>query len=136
MELPKEGKIFITVKEQDKKKIRPIAEKAANLGFEIAATAGTGDATGLKDVEKVKKVSEGSPNIRDAILNKEIDLIINTSEGKQSAKDGYIIRRLAIELGIPYVTTLAGARAVLNAIPAVQNSEINVKSLNKYTDGD
>ncbi|WP_407374516.1 carbamoyl-phosphate synthase large subunit [Methanobrevibacter sp.] len=136
MELPKEGKIFLTVKEQDKKKIRPIAEKAANLGFEVAATQGTGDATGLEDIEIIKKVSQGSPNIRDAILNKEIDLIINTSEGKQSAKDGYIIRRLAIELGIPYVTTLAGARAVLNAIAAVQNSEINVKSLNDYADGE
>ena len=136
MELPKEGKIFISVKETDKKKIRPIAEKAANLGFKIMATDGTGDATGLSDVEKVLKVSQGSPNIRDAILNKEVDLIINTSEGKQSAKDGYIIRRLAIELGIPYVTTLAGARAALNAIAAVQNSEINVKSLNEYTDGD
>ena len=136
MELPKEGKIFMSVKENDKKKIRPIAEKAANLGFGIVATAGTGESTGLADVETVLKVSQGSPNIRDAILNKEIDLIINTSEGKQSAKDGYIIRRLAIELGIPYVTTLAGARAVLNAIEAVQNSEINVKSLNKYADGE
>jgi len=136
MELPKEGKIFISVKESDKKKIRPIAEKAETLGFKIAATAGTGDATGLDNIEKVLKVSQGSPNIRDSILNNEIDLIINTSEGKQSAKDGYIIRRLAIELGIPYVTTLAGARAVLNAIEAVQNKEINVKSLNDYVDGE
>ncbi|WP_407392694.1 carbamoyl-phosphate synthase large subunit [Methanobrevibacter sp.] len=136
MELPKKGKIFISVKESDKKKIRPIAEKAANLGFDIVATDGTGDATGLDSVEKILKVSQGSPNIRDAILNNEIDLIINTSEGKQSAKDGYIIRRLAIELGIPYVTTLAGARAVLNGIQAVQNNEINVKSLNKYVDGE
>ena len=87
-------------------------------------------------VEKIKKVSQGSPNIRDAILNKEIDLIINTSEGKQSAQDGYIIRRLAIELGIPYVTTLSGARAALNAIEAVQNNEITVKSLNEHIDGE
>ena len=121
MDLPKEGKIFISVKEQDKKKIRPIAEKAANLGFELVATNGTADAAKGVDIEKIKKVSQGSPNIRDAILNKEINLIINTSEGKQSAKDGYIIRRLAIELGIPYVTTLSGARAALNAIEAVQN---------------
>ena len=126
MDLPKEGKIFISVKEQDKKKIRPIAEKAANLGFELAATSGTADAAKGVDIEKIKKVSQGSPNIRDAILNKEIDLIINTSEGKQSAQDGYIIRRLAIELGIPYVTTLSGARAALNAIEAVQNNEITV----------
>lgn len=135
MDLPKEGKIFISVKEQDKKKIRPIAEKAANLGFELAATSGTADAAKGVDIEKIKKVSQGSPNIRDAILNKEIDLIINTSEGKQSAQDGYIIRRLAIELGIPYVTTLSGARAALNAIEAVQNNEITVKSLNEHIDG-
>lgn len=134
MDLPKEGKIFISVKEQDKKKIRPIAEKAANLGFELVATNGTADAAKGVDIEKIKKVSQGSPNIRDAILNKEINLIINTSEGKQSAKDGYIIRRLAIELGIPYVTTLSGARAALNAIEAVQNNEINVKSLNEHID--
>ena len=136
MDLPKEGKIFISVKEQDKKKIRPIAEKAANLGFELVATNGTADAAKGVDIEKIKKVSQGSPNIRDAILNKEIDLIINTSEGKQSAQDGYIIRRLAIELGIPYVTTLSGARAALNAIEAVQNNEINVKSLNEHIDGE
>lgn len=136
MDLPKEGKIFISVKEQDKKKIRPIAEKAANLGFELVATNGTADAAKGVDIEKIKKVSQGSLNIRDAILNKEINLIINTSEGKQSAKDGYIIRRLAIELGIPYVTTLSGARAALNAIEAVQNNEINVKSLNEHIDGE
>lgn len=136
MDLPKEGKIFISVKEQDKKKIRPIAEKAANLGFELAATSGTADAAKGVDIEKIKKVSQGSPNIRDAILNKEIDLIINTSEGKQSAQDGYIIRRLAIELGIPYVTTLSGARAALNSIEAVQNNEITVKSLNEHIDGE
>lgn len=136
MDLPKEGKIFISVKEQDKKKIRPIAEKAANLGFELAVTSGTADAAKGVDIEKIKKVSQGSPNIRDAILNKEIDLIINTSEGKQSAQDGYIIRRLAIELGIPYVTTLSGARAALNAIEAVQNNEITVKSLNEHIDGE
>ena len=129
MVLPKEGKIFVSVKEDDKKKIRTIAEKAVNLGFKLTATRGTGEATGLDSVEIIKKVSQGSPNIRDAILNNEIDLVINTSEGKQSAKDGYTIRRLAIELGIPYVTTLAGARAALNAIEAVQNNKIKVNSL-------
>lgn len=86
-------------------------------------------------LKKLRK-SHKDLHIRDAILNKEIDLIINTSEGKQSAKDGYIIRRLAIELGIPYVTTLAGARAALNAIEAVQNNKIKVKSLNAHIDGE
>lgn len=136
MDLPKSGKIFISVKDSDKKKILPIAEKADELGFELVATGGTADAAPGVNIEKIKKVSQGSPNIREAILNKEIDLIINTSEGKQSAKDGYIIRRLAIELGIPYVTTLAGARAALNAIGAVQNNAIKVKSLNEYIDGE
>lgn len=136
MDLPKSGKIFISVKDSDKKKILPIAEKAEELGFELVATGGTADAAPGVSIEKIKKVSQGSPNIKEAILNKEIDLIINTSEGKQSAKDGYIIRRLAIELGIPYVTTLAGARAALNAIDAVQNNAIKVKSLNEYIDGE
>ena len=132
MDLPKEGKIFISVKEPDKKKIKPIAAKAKELGFDLVATPGTADSAHGVEIEKIKKVSQGSPNIKEAILNKEIDLIINTSEGKQSAKDGYVIRRLAIELGIPYVTTLAGARAALNAIAAVQNNKISVKSLNEY----
>ncbi|WP_409199796.1 carbamoyl-phosphate synthase large subunit [Methanobrevibacter sp. DSM 116169] len=132
MDLPKEGKIFISVKEHDKKKIQTIAEKANRLGFKLVATGGTADSVKGIDIEKVKKVSQGSPNIREAILDKQIDLIINTSEGKQSAKDGYTIRRMAIELGIPYVTTLAGARAALNAIEAIQNNKLEVRSLNEY----
>ena len=66
------------------------------------------------------------------MLNGEISLIINTPSGKQSADDGYFIRRTAIELGIPYVTTLAGARAALTAIEKVKDDEIGVKSLNDY----
>ncbi|MBX7075801.1 MAG: carbamoyl-phosphate synthase large subunit [Methanobacteriaceae archaeon] len=134
MDLPKEGKIFISVKEQDKKKIQLIAEKAHDLGFELVATGGTADSVSNVPIEKVKKVSQGSPNIKEAILNDEIDLIINTPAGKQASEDGYIIRRLAIELGIPYVTTLAGARAALKAIEAIKNNEIKVKSLNEYLD--
>lgn len=134
MDLPKEGKIFISVKEQDKKKIQLIAEKAHDLGFKLVATGGTADSVSNVPIEKVKKVSQGSPNIKEAILNDEIDLIINTPAGKQASEDGYIIRRLAIELGIPYVTTLAGARAALKAIEAIKNNEIKVKSLNEYLD--
>jgi carbamoyl-phosphate synthase large subunit len=134
MDLPKEGKIFISVKEQDKKKIQLIAEKANNLGFKLVATAGTADSVSNVPIEKIKKVSQGSPNIKEAILNDEIDLIINTPAGKQASEDGYIIRRLAIELGIPYVTTLAGARAALKAIEAIKNNEIKVKSLNDHLD--
>ncbi len=134
MDLPHEGNIFISVKEQDKKKIQLLCEKAHNLGFNLIATSGTADSVDNVPIEKIKKVSQGSPNIREAILDGKIDLIINTSAGKQASVDGYIIRRLAIELGIPYVTTLSGARAVLRAIDAVKNKEISVKSLNDYID--
>lgn len=134
MDLPKEGKVFITVRDQDKKKIQPIAEKIHELGFDIVATRGTANSILGVPVERVKKVSQGTPNIKEAILNNEIDLIINTPSGKQASEDGYEIRRLAIELGIPYVTTLAGARAALNAIQAIKENEIGVKSLNDYID--
>lgn len=132
MDLPKEGKVFITVRDQDKKKIQPIAEKIHDLGFDIVATRGTASSILGVPVERIKKVSQGTPNIKEAILNNEIDLIINTPSGKQASEDGYEIRRLAIELGIPYVTTLAGARAALNAIQAIKENEIGVKSLNDY----
>lgn len=132
MDLPKEGKVFITVRNQDKKKIQSIAEKIHELGFDIVATRGTASSILGVPVERVKKVSQGTPNIKEAILNNEIDLIINTPSGKQASEDGYEIRRLAIELGIPYVTTLAGARAALNAIQAIKENEIGVKSLNDY----
>lgn len=132
MDLPKEGTIFMSVREQDKKKIQPIAEKAHRLGFDILATKGTADSIFKVPIQRIKKVSQGTPNIQEAILNGEIDLIINTPHGKQASEDGYIIRRLAIELGIPYVTTLAGARAALNAIEAVKSKDIGVKSLNEY----
>ncbi len=133
MKLPKEGKLFISVKDADKDSIRDIVEKAKLLGFELVATKGTAEAVKeYSNIGTIRKVSEGSPNIRDSVTAGEIDLIINTPSGKQSADDGYFIRRMAVELGIPYVTTLAGARAVLTAIEHVKEGEIDVKSLNEY----
>ncbi|WP_370004444.1 carbamoyl-phosphate synthase large subunit [Methanothermobacter sp. KEPCO 2] len=133
MDLLTEGKVFISVRDQDKDKIADIVKKASDLGFKIMATRGTARAVSdIADIEVVRKVSQGSPNIRDSILNGEVGLIINTPSGKQSADDGYLIRRMAVELGIPYVTTLAGARAALNAIEAVRLGRITVKSLDEY----
>ena len=133
MELPHEGKLFISVRDADKGKILDIVKKAEELGFKMVATAGTAKAV-ENDVEigVINKVSQESPNIRDAILNREIKLIINTPSGKQSADDNYLIRRMAVELGIPYVTTLAGARAALNAVEVIEKGKIGVKSLNEY----
>lgn len=134
MDLPKEGTIFISVKESDKSNIQDIAEKATELGFKLIATPGTAKSVNNVGIKEIGKISQDSPNVSDAILNKEVDMIINTPSGKASAADGYKIRRLAIELGIPYVTTLSGARAALNAIEAIKNSELKVKSLNEYID--
>jgi carbamoyl-phosphate synthase large subunit len=135
MELPKKGKLFISVRDSDKNNIRDIVEKAESIGFELVATKGTAEAVNkYMNMETIRKVSQGSPNIRDAVIDGEIDLIINTPSGKQSADDGYYIRRMAVEMGIPYVTTLAGARAVLNAIEHVKEGEIGIKSLNEYHD--
>jgi len=133
MELPQNGKIFISVKDADKDKILDIVRKAEELGFQLIATRGT--ARAVQDhvkIEIIRKISQSSPNIRDAILNSELALIFNTPSGKQSADDGYYIRRMAVELGIPYVTTLSGARAALNAIENVEEGKIGVKSLNEY----
>ena len=132
MKLPTEGKIFLSVRDLDKPKIAPIAQKAKELGFDLIATKGTAKAAPGVDIDIIRKVSQGSPNSRDAMLNGEVAFVINTPSGKQSADDGYIIRRLAIELGIPYVTTIAGANAVLKAIEEVRCGEIDVKSLNEY----
>ena len=131
--LPTEGKIFISVRDLDKPKIAPIAKKAKELGFDLIATKGTAEAADV-DIEIIRKVSQGSPNIRDAMLNGEVAFLINTPSGKQSADDGYIIRRLAVELGIPYVTTIAAANAVLKAIEEASNGELAVKSLNEYAE--
>ena len=135
MELPKKGRLFISVRDSDKNSIRDIVEIAENLGFELVATEGTANAVEkYVNIATIGKVSQPSPNIKDAVVNGGIDLIINTPSGKQSADDGFYIRRMAVELGIPYVTTLAGARAVLNAIEHVKEGDIEVKSLNEYHD--
>lgn len=133
MELPQKGKLFVSVKDADKKKVINIVKEAERLGFQLVGTKGTVEAIGnAVNIDVIRKVSEESPNIRDAILDGEIDLIINTPSGKQSADDNFLIRRMAVELSIPYVTTLAGARAALNAIENIEEGKIGVKSLNEY----
>jgi carbamoyl-phosphate synthase large subunit len=133
MDLPQKGTIFISVRDQDKTKILDIVQKAKEIGFNLIATRGTARAVqDHVEINIIRKVSQDSPNIRDAVLNGEVAMIINTPSGKQSADDGYYIRRMAVELGIPYVTTLAGARAALNAIENVEEGKIGVKSLQEY----
>ena len=133
MKLPNKGKLFISVRDADKGRILDIVKEAEELGFELIGTDGTANAVADEvKISTINKVSQESPNIKESILNGDIKLIINTPSGKQSADDNYLIRRMAVELGIPYVTTLAGARAALNAVRAITKDEIGVKSLNEY----
>lgn len=134
--LPLHGSLFLSVRRRDKKsEFLRIAKKFADLGFEIISTSGTSNYLTKNGINnrKIFKISEGSPNILDLMKDKKIDLIINTpSIGKNPKRDGYMIRCGAVELDVPYITTIAGAQATANAIEQVRNREIEVKSWNEY----
>ena len=118
MRLPSEGTVFISVADKDKPAVVEIAKEFAQLGFKILATRGTYKFLKERgvDAQMVLKYSEGRPNIVDLILNREVDLVINTPSGKRERSDAYYIRRAAVQEKIPYYTTLRAARAVLEAI--------------------
>ncbi len=134
-ELPLNGKVFISVKRADKPNILSIAERLYELDFEIISTGTTADfleENGIKN-RKIFKISEGSPNILDLMREKQIDLIINTPTlGRNPKKDGYMIRCSAVELNVPYVTTLSSAHAAVSAIEKARKKEVEVKSWNEY----
>ncbi len=134
--LPLHGSLFLSVRRKDKKpELLNIVKKFADLGFEIVSTAGTSVYLTKNGIDNMRilKISEGSPNILDLMREKKVDLIINTpSIGRKPKRDGYMIRCGAVELDIPYITTLAGAQAAANAIEQVRNREIEVKSWNEY----
>ena len=124
--IPNKGNVFVSVKDNDKKHLPDLCSKLANLGFTIVATKGTAEA--LKDtninVKIINKVLEGRPHIVDAILNKEIDMIINTTEGRQSIKDSFSIRRSALEHSIFFTTTISGGFAIVESLEkGVENWE-------------
>ncbi|MEM2991243.1 MAG: hypothetical protein QXQ02_08700, partial [Halobacteria archaeon] len=105
-------------------------------GYELVATSGTASFLqkhGLK-IESIKKISEGSPNVIDLMRSGEIGLIINTPASKlsQARKDGYEIRRSAVDLGVPYVTTLQAARASADAVEAIKKGKISINSIQGY----
>ncbi len=132
--LPMQGKVFISVKESDKKLVTSIAKMLQSLGFAIYATKGTAsylDARGI-ETKVVNKVREGRPHIVDMLLDKEIDLVINTSEGIKSISDSAGIRKTAVLQKIPYSTTIAGARTLVLAIQSLKNKTLEVKPLQEY----
>jgi len=120
------GKVFISLANLDKPFACEIAQGLIDLGFDIVATSGTYSVineAGIK-CEKVLKVSEGRPNIVDSLANEEIVLAINTSDDTTSSKDdGIEIRRMVLRMNVPYVTTVAGALASIQAIIAQKNKE-------------
>ena len=129
--LPTGGTAFLSTHDRDKPALLPVAERLVELGFALIATGGTARslrAAGLT-VESILKVHEGRPNIEDAIRSARIQLIINTPIGRQAAFDDKYLRRAALDYSVPTVTTLAGARAAVEAITALQQQTIEVNAL-------
>ena len=132
--LPLEGRAFISVKDQDKAAATELAASLSAAGFDIVATSGT--AKLFQDqgipVTLVNKVREGRPHIVDALTNGEIDLMFNTTEGQQSIKDSYDLRRAALLHRVPYYTTMSGARAAVRAIENLLGDHLDVAPLQSY----
>ena len=131
LEIPYEGNAFISVHDNDKEEVFPIARDLSRLGFHLLATKGTAHflaARGL-EVETVFKVNEGSPHIAELIGDRQVDLVVNTPLGKASHYDEAAIRRAALAFGVPCVTTLSGSRAVVDAIRTLREGSWIVESI-------
>jgi len=132
--LPLEGTVFISVNDRDKDSVLPVAKLFQELGFKVIATGGT--AKFLNDngvtATKVLKVYEGRPNAADHVINGEIQLMINTVSGKKTVQDSSQLRQTTVLYGVPYTTTVAGARAAALAIQELKGSGLGVKSLQEH----
>jgi carbamoyl-phosphate synthase large subunit len=132
--LPDGGVAFVSVKDSDKPVILPAVRELIELGFRVIATGGTQRylADAGVPVEPVNKVAEGRPHIVDKIIDGEVALIFNTTEGWQSLKDSQSIRKSALREKVPYFTTAAASRAATRAIAALRGSQLEVRSLQAY----
>ncbi|MBF0265724.1 MAG: carbamoyl-phosphate synthase large subunit [Gammaproteobacteria bacterium] len=126
--LPRSGKAFISVRKADRSYVIDLAKQVRDLGFEIIATSGTSRFLAEHDIAStvVNKVKEGRPHIVDMIKNDEIDLIVNTTEGKKAIEDSSAIRREALQHKVTYSTTIAGASAMCSAIAEMGDTEGDV----------
>ena len=132
--LPLSGKVLVTVRERDREEMLPIVKGLVEMGFELIATEGTGkflDRHGIAH-GNVCKLNEGRPNVADLIRNREVALIINTPMGRLSKIDDSCIRMLAIQYKIPYMTTIAAARATETGIREARHGNPVLKSLQEY----
>ena len=126
VELPTKGRVFLSVKERDRGHAVELGRELVEHGFEIVSTRGTGIALQQAGItcKLVNKVYEGRPHIVDMIKNNEIDLIINTTEGRQSIADSYTIRASALQQKVSYTTTIAGAHATVRALDKLDNDVV------------
>ncbi len=134
VKLPKEGQIFVSVKDSDKAHIVESVKKLVDAGFSIVATGGTASylaEQGIK-VDRINKVKEGRPHCVDAIKSREICMVFNTTLGAQSVTDSYSIRRSALMNEVAYYTTVAGIKAVTDGILAMLRESLDVKPLQEY----
>ncbi len=132
--LPAAGALFVSVRDADKPFILEAVRLLSQAGFTIIATGGTCaylQAQGLQ-VEPIKKVLEGRPNILDRMKNGEVHIVFNTTEGMQSLQDSFSIRRSALMMKIPYYTTAAGAQAAAQAIATAPEGALEVRALQSY----
>jgi len=129
--LPTSGTVFVSTHDRDKPALVPVARRLSELGFALIATGGTADLLAREglSVESVLKVHEGRPNIEDAIRSGRIQLIVNTPIGRQAAHDDTYLRKAALDYAVPTVTTLAGARAAVEAIAALQHEPLEINAL-------
>lgn len=132
--LPTSGKVFISVRDSDKAKGVEIGKRLHKMGFKLLATKGTCIELIKNNVpsEFVLKMNEGRPHIVDLIINRQVSLIINTTVGKQTIKDSFLIRRSALDRNIPYTTTIRGASAVTKAIESMKQKNIDVKPIQQF----
>ncbi|HMB32876.1 MAG TPA: carbamoyl-phosphate synthase large subunit, partial [Methylomirabilota bacterium] len=133
--LPTSGKVFLSVKNRDKRAVLQVAKRLADMGFSLVATAGTSKLLTRQGmtVELVHKVAEKlRPNIVDLMKRGEIALVFNTPEDGRARKDSSLIRRTAVILNIPYYTTVDGAQAAVGGIEALLKGEMTVQALQDY----
>jgi carbamoyl-phosphate synthase large subunit len=132
--LPAKGTVFVSVKDSDKARVLPAMATLSRAGFRVIATGGT--CRYLNDhgvrAERVNKVLEGRPHIEDAIRNREVQLVINTTEGQKALSDSKSLRRAALVMKIPYFTTISGALAASEAVAALKDGEMKVRPLQAY----
>ena len=128
------GSVFISVKDKDKPNALKIAKEFYELGYHIVATKGTENyfKNNNLDVILINKVKEGSPHIVEKIKSGGIQFVVNTTFGEQSIKDSYSLRRASLTTNIPYYTTIAGSFALIKALKALKNKNMDVTSLQDY----